>query len=391
MSTGTAARLRVCLLAPGLYAWGSHSATGRAARMLGRELVKRGARVSAVIPRRHGQRELEQMDGITVYGYPQESPWRASSLCRECDADIYHSFDPSLFAALAASAQRGRRQIVTIRSPRDWTRELRTSNERANVAVDCLLAENPLVWLAVHRADPLLCASEDLVHLMRTKYRVREPVFLPIPVAVPLRVQKGKTPTVCFMGGWRRYQRPELCFDLARRFPNVTFVAIGKSRDRFYDARLRREYGSLANLHMTGLIDPFRSDALANILSESWIVVSTGAYRGLPDACVEGAAHRCAILSDADPDGFATRFGYHAADGDLAAGLEALLANDAWRELGQRGHDHVLERFETGRVMGRYMEVYGGGGGRGKEAESRKQEAATTSGEDLQAEEVPEP
>jgi glycosyltransferase involved in cell wall biosynthesis len=128
---------------------------------------------------------------------------------------------------------------------------------------------------------------------------------------------------------------------------------------------------------MTGLIDPFGSDALANILSESWILVSTGARRGLPDAFVDGAAHSCAILSDADPDGFATRFGYYATHGDLAAGLETLLANDAWRELGERGHEHVLERFETGRVMGTYLEMYerveGSAGERQQTAESRKQ------------------
>ena len=344
--------------------------------MLGRELVRRGVRVTAVIPRRHGQRELEQIDGITVHGYPQESPWRAASLCREYDADIYHSLDPSLSTALAAAVQRKRRHVVTIRAPRDWMQELRSPG-RVGLAADCLLDENPFVWLAVHRADQLLCASEDLVQMARAKYRVRYPLFLPTPVVVPRRVQKGKTPTVCFMGGWRRYRRPERFFELARQFPAVTFVAVGRSRDRRYDASLRREYRSLPNLRMTGLIDPFGSDALANILSESWILVSTGARPGLPDAFVEGAAHSCAILSDADPDGFASRFGYHAAQGDLAAGLETLLANDAWRELGERGHEHVLERFETGRVMGKYLEMYerveGSSGERQQKADSRKQ------------------
>ena len=377
MSARPGSQLRVCLIAPGLYAWGSHNTTGRAARVLGRELARRGVKVSAVIPKRHGQRELEQMDGITVHGFPAESPWRAAALCRECDADVYHSIEPSLFMALAGSLQRGRRHVVTIRAPRDWIRELR-SGDRVDVATECLLYENPIVWLAAHRADPLLCASEDLVPLASAKYRVRDPLFLPTPVAVPRRVQKGSTPTVCFMGGWQRHRRPELFFDLARRFPSVTFIAVGKSRDRSYDASLRREYGSLSNLQLTGLIDPFRSDALANILSESWILVNTGARRGVPDACVEAVAHRCAILSDADPDGFATRFGYHAAgDLDLAAGLETLLANDAWRPLGERGHEHVLENYETERVMRRYMGIYEGRGQMRQETGSRKQEAGS--------------
>jgi glycosyltransferase involved in cell wall biosynthesis len=373
LSTGSVGRLRVCLIAPGLYAWGSHNPTGRAARVLGRELARRGVKVSAVIPKRHGQRDLEQMDGITVHAYRPESPWSAVALCRECDADVYHSFDPSVFTAMAGAAQRGRRHVVTIRAPHDWLRELRGGN-RTDIAQACLLTENPLVWLAVHRADAILCASDDLVPLVRTKYRVKEAIFLPTPVAIPRRVQKGRTPTVCFMGGWDRHRHPELFFELARRFPAATFVAVGKARDRRYDASLRRRYGSLPNLEFTGVIDPFHSDALSNILAESWILVNTGVRRGVPDACVEAAAHRCAILSDADPDGFATRFGYHAADGDLAAGLDALLANDSWRPRGELGYEFVLENYERERVVGRYLGVYEGR----VEGESRRQTAESS-------------
>ena len=358
MSQRTASHLRVCLLAPGVYAWGSRSGAGRAARTLGRELVKRGVRVSAVVPRRRGQRELEQIDGITVRGYPPESPWHAAALCRECDADVYHSLDPSLPTALAAAVAGHRRHVVTIRAPRDWMAELQSPG-RSRLAAEFVLTENPLTWLAVHRADSVCCASEDLIPVVGAKYRVRNPVFLPSPVVVPHRVQKGSTATVCFLGGWLRHHRPELFFELARSFPRVTFVAVGKSRDRLYDASLRREYGTLPNLHMTGPIDPFRSDALANVLSESWVLVSTGARLGLPYAVVEGAAHRCAILSDTDPDRFASRFGHHAADGDLAAGLTALLSNDAWRERGERGHEFVREVFEMSRAMGKHLETYG--------------------------------
>jgi glycosyltransferase involved in cell wall biosynthesis len=357
LSTGSPGRLRVCLIAPGLYAWGSHNTTGRAARVIGRELARRGVKVSAVIPRRHGQRDLEQMDGITVHAYQQESPWSAAALCRACDADVYHSFDPMVFTAAAGAMQRGRRHIVTIRAPHEWLREFRGGN-RSDVAAAWLLTANPLVWLAVHRADALLCSSDDLVPSVRAKYRVKDAQFIPTPVSIPRRVQKGKSPTICFMGGWDRHRRPELFFDLARRYPSATFIAVGKARDRHHDATLRREYGSLPNLEFTGLIDPFHSDALSNILAESWILVQTGARRGVPDACVEAAAHRCAILSDADPDGFATRFGHHAADGDIATGLDALLTDDSWRRLGEQGCEWVRENYETDRVMAKLMSIY---------------------------------
>ncbi|HEX7940301.1 MAG TPA: hypothetical protein VF488_00770, partial [Gemmatimonadaceae bacterium] len=132
------------------------------------------------------------------------------------------------------------------------------------------------------------------------------------------------------------------------------------SPDREHDLELRREFDRFPNLRMLGPVNQFRSDAISQALSESWVLVSTAAGRGLPDACVEGAAHGCAILSDADPDGFASRFGHRAADGDLAGGLEALLAGDAWRERGERGHAHALATFDAEVAVRRHLEAYDG-------------------------------
>lgn len=357
-----AARLHVCFLAPEVFAWGRYGSVGRATRVIGRELVRRGVRVSAVVPRQHGQRELEQVDGITVLGYPAQHPWRAAELCRECDADIYHSQNPSLATTLALLARRRRRHVVTIRSVhplRDRLRELATPPAgRLRALASWLERENPIVRLTVHRVQAAFCAAESLLPVAQARYRRSDLHFLPTPVDVPRRVQKGAVPLVCFLGCWERRCRPEAFFELARRFRRVRFVAVGRPRDRAYEAALRREYGSLPNVRLTGFINPFRSDALAQILSESWVVVSASTGHGLPDACVEGAAHRCAILSTADPDGFASRFGHHAAEGDLAAGLDALLAGDTWRERGICGYEHVRETFEASRAIERHLAVY---------------------------------
>jgi glycosyltransferase involved in cell wall biosynthesis len=356
----TPSTLRVCVLASELFGWGRYSGSGRAARMIGLELARRGVRVTAIIPQRRGQRGVEQMDGITVLGFPRNAPWRAAELCRECDADVYHSQDPSLSTWLAALARRRRRHVVTIRSPRS-VREvlgrLRTLG-RARAFAGWLANENPLVWLAVHRTDAMFCAAEDLIPVARARYRVSEAEFLPTPVAVPRRVQKGSAPVVCFLGGWERHRHPESLLVLARRFPRGLFVAAGKPSDHAYENVLRREYARLSNVRMLGFINQFRTDALSQLLSESWILVNAGGRRGLPDACVEAAAHRCAILSATDPDRFASRFGYHAANGDLAAGLDALLADDAWRAAGQRGYEHVRDTFEVSRAIDRHLAAY---------------------------------
>ncbi|MBM3517031.1 MAG: glycosyltransferase family 4 protein [Alphaproteobacteria bacterium] len=53
---------------------------------------------------------------------------------------------------------------------------------------------------------------------------------------------------------------------------------------------------------MPGLIDQFASRRLFDILDESWIVVSTATREGLPNAFLEAAAHRGAILSNVASD-----------------------------------------------------------------------------------------
>ena len=58
--------MRICLISTEIFAWGKFGGFGRATRMIGGELVKRGVEVIAVVPQRPGQRAVEQLDGITV-------------------------------------------------------------------------------------------------------------------------------------------------------------------------------------------------------------------------------------------------------------------------------------------------------------------------------------
>ena len=70
-------------------------------------------------------------------------------------------------------------------------------------------------------------------------------------------------------------------------------------------------------------------------------MVNTATREAMPNAFLEAAAHGCAILSAVDPDGFASRFGWHVVRDDFAAGLAALLAHGTWRERGQAARRHV--------------------------------------------------
>ena len=86
--------------------------------------------------------------------------------------------------------------------------------------------------------------------------------------------------------------------------------------------------------------------------------MNTSAREGLPNTFLEAAANKCAILSHSDPDGFASHFGYHASKGELASGLEHLLAKCEWKRAGERGHNYVSRTFGIEPAMARHLAAY---------------------------------
>lgn len=354
---------RICLISVEIFAWGKYGGFGRATRLIGRELVKRGLQVTAVVPRRTGQAPVEDLDGIRVLSFDRRQSLSAGDLYRQADADIYHSEEPSLGTYLAMRAMPGRKHIITFRDTRDrgdwWTEFRLPSISRMQVASNWLYEDNWLVHQAVRRADAHFAAAQMLIPKSRAKYRLAaDPLFLPTPVAVLPEPLKAAQPTVCFVSRWDKRKRPELFFELARAFPEVRFLAVGKSRDLAYDQALRQQYGSLPNLELLGFIDQFRTDELVRLLEKSWILVNTAAREGLPNAFIEAAAHGCAILSAVDPDGFASRFGQHVKDDDFTGGLRALLQGETWREKARQGHEYVSNTFSLERSIDRHLEIY---------------------------------
>jgi len=355
--------MRICLISVEIFAWGKYGGFGRATRTIGRELVERGHEVIAVVPRREGQGPVEFLDGMKVLSFPARNSLASSPLLREADADIYHSCEPSFATYLATRAMPDRVHIVTCRDPRDWedwkTEFLLPSRSRLRVVANYLYENGPMVWRGVQRADAVFTAAKCLIPKAQAIYRLsKPPVFLPTPIPIPDQVEKAAQPTVCFVGRLDRRKRPELFLDLAERFPEVRFIAVGASNDRAWDRYLHEKYGSLPNLEMRGFVDQFKNDELSRILAASWVIINTSAREGLPNSMLEAAAHRCAVLSSVDPDDFAVNFGCHVTDDDFEGGLRHLLAEDRWREKGLAAWRYVAGTFATEPAIERHLAVY---------------------------------
>jgi hypothetical protein len=187
--------MRICLISVEIFAWGKYGGFGRATRLLGPELARRGHEVLAVVPRRKGQREVESLDGIKVLGF---SPWRSLSavrLLRYANADIYHSCEPSLTTYLAMKSMSDRRHMVTFRDPRntlDWAMELvRPSLNYLQVFHNYVFENNFLVRRCINRMDAIFTIAHYLCPKVQIIYGLPQPAqFLPTPVPIPSNVHK---------------------------------------------------------------------------------------------------------------------------------------------------------------------------------------------------------
>ncbi len=349
--------MRVCLVATELFHWGRYGGFGKATRMIGAGLAERGIDVSVVVPRGENQEPVENLDGMTVYGFPLYKYPFTAGLYRRCDADIYHSQEPSWGTIKAMEAMPGRRHVATCQNPKtrdDWRLVNRFYPLRRRV-FNALM--EPTIRGRLRRVDAVYCQARYIIPKVQALYNLSdEPGFLPNPVEVPKTgIAKSEEPMVCFLGRFDGEKQPELFFELARRFPGVRFVAMGRAHSEALDRRLRERYGGVGNLELLGFTTGAEKE---RVLGEAWVLVNTSVSECLPVSFLEAAAHRCAILSFHDPDGFASRYGYHAWDGDLDAGLRTLLVGDAWRLWGEGGLAYVKEVHEVERVVDRHIAVY---------------------------------
>jgi glycosyltransferase involved in cell wall biosynthesis len=356
--------LRVCFIVNEIFHFGVYGGFGALTRTIGRELVKKGFEIYVLMPKASkDQKTIETLEGMTIIGMPS---WKSSIFYKLCDADVYHSQDPSIGTYYARTKNENAKHIITFQDPRTlaedkmsiWSLNPMWKNFRYRTLMEIKLRMgNYLINKAVHNADKLSCQAKYIIPKTVSMFHLKEaPSFLPNPVEVPQRsLGKAETPTVCFIGRWEPVKRVEYFFRLAKEFGDVKFVAAGAAHDPVRDQQLRKEFSNIPNLEMPGLL--FGKQKY-DLLEKTWILINTSIRECLPVSFLEAAAYKCAILSSNNPDDFAGNFGYHVQDEDFAGGLRFLLRDEVWREKGAKGHGYVKETHELGRVIDQHVKVY---------------------------------
>jgi glycosyltransferase involved in cell wall biosynthesis len=356
--------MKICFICTEIFAWDKFGGFGRVTRTIGRELVKRGIEICAVVPRQKVQESYEILDGMKVFGFSKSNPFTAEEILVKCNADIYHSEEPSFITYLAMKILPEKIHLVTSRDPRtitDWKLEfLYPSANILQVFTNFIFENNFLVSRAVRKAAKVFYTAKFLEEKVKQKYRLIKPAdFLPTPIWIPQKkIIKSDSPLVCFIARIDRRKRPEIFFRLAKIFPEIKFIVVGKSRSINFENSLRKKYENLKNLEITGFINQFENNRISEILEKSWVLVNPSVREGLPNSFLEALAHKCAILSSVNPENIVEKFGFYVKDDDFAAGLNNLLTNNNWKKKGEDGQRYVIENYELDYTIEKHIKIY---------------------------------
>lgn len=333
-------------------------------RKISTRLAARGHEVFVVVPKRGNQKSIEVLDGVKIIGVSKKDIF-SKKVYSKINADIYHSQEPNFGGFVAMKAQPSKVHVVTCRDPRPLSEMLiefkdGTWSKRLKAPMVYFYESGPVARYLVRNADVVGTPAGFLRKRVKKLYNLKEePMLLPNLVYVPDNLpEKSKEPTVCFVGRFDKRKRPEIFFELAKKFPQVKFIAVGKAEELTWDRYLRDKYSHCHNLQMIGFINQFESNELKEIYSRSWVLINTSSREGLPLTFIEAAAHGCSILSHVDPDNFASEFGYHCKNDDFEEGLDKLLKEEFWRHKGLKAYEYVKNLYDEDLALDVHVSTY---------------------------------
>ena len=361
--------MKICLVSPEVFHWGVYGGFGYLTRLLAKNLTEKGVDVTIVTQRRPGQKEYETLDGFKVIGYPQRRQGIGSLSARrgslkyyeKVDADIYHSEAISYSTYAAYLAVPTKKHIITFQDPYDWEewRRIAKVEPKYGSLKHQLRIEAEIRILAetCRKMNKLYSQAHFLIPKTVQLYKLETvPEYLPNPVPIPETIsEKATTPTVCFLARWDPQKRVELFLGLAERYPDIDFIAMGKSHNPEKDQMLREKYGSIPNLRLTGFVSETEKQ---EILSKSWALLNTSIREALPVSFLEALAVETPVISGENPDQLVSTYGYHVRYDDYEAGLHWLLDSDDWRRRGKNGRKHVSRVYEMEHVTDLHIAEY---------------------------------
>jgi glycosyltransferase involved in cell wall biosynthesis len=354
-------RTRVCFVCPKAYPLLNPAcqATFGGAEvdlyLLGTELAKDTAFEVSFVTADYGQPQREIRGNVAIFKSltfrenPLSGAWKIWRAMKKANADIYFLETASPGVPLAAGFCRWNKKSLVYRTASmlecngKWVQEKKVLGKA-------------FAW-AMRKACAVITQSiKDQKNLLDT-LNISSVVIsngLPIPQAESVSKEY-----ILWAGRSDVVKGPRRFVELAKQLPQECFVMICQpaTGDRDYE-NLKREAMAVQNLRFCGKVPE-----IGEYFQKAKILVNTSDSEGFPITFVEAAAAEAAILSYAvNPDEFLTRYGCGLACGadmeKLKTGLEFLLENNRYVEIGQNGRKYAEQTHDITQIIKRYKEIF---------------------------------
>jgi len=360
--------MRVCFISSEAFI-GRRGGFGKLVKAISRELTKRGFDVWVITWRDPGMAEYMEVEGVKILSYPYTYTShsavrhladysRVIPLIRRVNADIYISIDCMIETYIAMKVASRAKHVIWVQDPFDEVDfELLSSvDPYYRFRKPEFEATRALYTLAYRRADLVMTQARYYIPKIAKLYRVDpgKVVYIPNPVEhIPdeVSITKAEDPTVCYLGRMDPQKRYWLFFELARSFPEIRFIAMGVPNELYRNLyeKIAERYRGLKNLEVKGFVS---EEEKSKTLSKCWISCLPSVREGLPIAFLEALAHKTALLSTVNPDGYVSAFGYYAREIDeLARGLQHLFKDGLWMRKGELGRNYVVGHHSLNEVV----------------------------------------
>ncbi|MBN1126426.1 MAG: glycosyltransferase family 4 protein [Sedimentisphaerales bacterium] len=326
--------------------------------LLGTELARDSAFRVSYVTADYGQAAEEHIENVTVFKSLKrdDNPvvgaarlWRAM---KQAGADLYFLETASAGVPLAGWFCRFHRKALIYRTAH--------SDEFDGTYTK----QHPILGRMFART--LRKAAAVITQNQQDAVQLRETVGLDSTVIrnahrMPDRKETGKRNTILWVGRSADFKKPRRFLDLARRFPDQSFVMICQQAtgDKDY-SQLQQEAGTIDNLQFVTRVSFQETDSY---FQQARVFVNTSDAEGFPNTFVQAAQWGVPILSwSVNPDQFLTEFSCGLACGGdmdrLEEGLRFLLQDDRFIELGANARRYAEQHHDIRTVVEQYKALF---------------------------------
>jgi glycosyltransferase involved in cell wall biosynthesis len=323
--------------------------------MLATELAKDPAFAVSFITADYGQppeqmrENVRLLTGLDFRQNPLRSAWRLWRAMKKADARFYLMKTASAGVPLVYAFCRRHRRRFLYRTAHQYECD---GTWRKQHPILGRLFER-----ALRGAAAVFVQNQEDSRLLRQTAGVQ-----PIVIANGHRLIEPGTEertNILWVGRSADFKHPERFIQLAQQFPQEPFVMVCRqaSGDSGYE-HLRRQAQSIPNLQFFPEVDFFE---LGRFFARAKVFVNTSDAEGFPNTFIQAASAGTAILSwQVNPDQFLTKYQCGLACGGtmerLVKGLEFLLDNRRYVEIGQNGLRYAREHHDLAVLVQQYKE-----------------------------------